>query len=152
MGGTLSMLLGSRYPVKGVITIAAPIQFSFWWEILIPVVRYFIPDWEKNWNGFEKQVSWQKSYDRYPLHSIHELIKLCKVTKSELDQLNCSVLILHAMNDKRVPVKNAKIIYDGIANTKKKLITYPADEHVLIYGSNAPAVNDDILNFVCENM
>ncbi len=151
MGGTLSLLLASQYPVKGVVSIAAPIQFRFWLRYLIPIARVMIPDWKKDWNHFEQNGNHVNTYDRYPLNSVLELIKLCNVTKSALKSLNCPVLILHGKGDKRVSNKNAKMIYKKTASKRKNMITYPVNEHVLINCPDASSIFNDIVRFVCEN-
>lgn len=151
MGGTLALLLSSRYPIDGVVTIAAPIQLKWWQGVFIPLVKPVIPDWKKRWDRFEQVASLKNTYDRYPLEAIQQLIELCKITRTELGNLTCPVLILHGKEDKRVRFKNAEMIYRMIGSNNKNLITFPVTQHVLFNSPKKADVFNEIYRFIRQN-
>lgn len=150
MGGVIALLLGSEVPCHGVVSISAPFRFRKPWVFALPVMRLFFRYWKKSIGSNGGIVPEELGYDRYPLSALRQLLLLLKYFRSQIYKIQTPVLVIHARDDKKVPVQNAEWIYHAIPGTEKELVILDSNHHVVTKGETAPKIAALILNFIAK--
>jgi carboxylesterase len=135
MGGSISLLLGSRLGVDGVCAMAAPhtvpIKYS-------DQLRPFVPVLSKVWRYSKRGASdWQdkqaemthSAYDRTPVRAGAELYDLLVVMRDELPNLTIPLKLIYSSDDRSIPLGDAQKILDSVASSDKNLIVIEGSGH-----------------------
>ena len=157
MGGVLSLTQAARLPVDGVVAMSSPYSFPVQWVEKHPFVAslmsLFVRSQKKNppdWFNQER-VGDHISYERNPVRSALELVRLLEVMRGELKNITCPALVIHSRDDKYVLPKNAQPLYDGIGSQDKELIWVDNARHVITRDGDTSRVFEPILAFLRQN-
>ncbi|HHS14373.1 MAG TPA: alpha/beta fold hydrolase [bacterium] len=146
MGGSIALILASRRPYAGVVSLSAPLQFHDIRMRLIPLCRPFFTYWKKkssrSGNGPEM------AYDCYPLPAVSQFMELMGETRRSLGRVVCPVLIMHSVLDRRVKAFNADKIYKGLGTLEKRLVKLPFSSHTILKGEDGNRVREEVLAFI----
>lgn len=154
MGGLLALILASKRPVENLATIAPAMtlkdkksRFSF-------IAKYFMhyhkaasikkafPD-----EAGDYDLKYNIGYKKYPVKSIADLIKLKKMAKKALKNINSPLLIFHSVKDDLLDKKGAEIIYKYAASETKKLVLLKKSRHLVPLGPEREEMFKEILDF-----
>ncbi|MEZ6852890.1 alpha/beta hydrolase [Halodesulfovibrio aestuarii] len=126
MGGTLALHLASKYPVAGVVSLAAPLYlYSFFpwqmkdWRIpFTPIVKNFKPVFPLRRRDDEHlRISPWVGYDEFvSMQQLHELMKGAKKVRGEITAINAPILAIQAPTDKSVPLGNIFLIAKSVSS------------------------------------
>jgi len=145
MGGLLSLYLARNYDIKGAAALSTPIRIHGRAAALA-----FI---EKNFRTYilrkpEKRNINIISYDKSPLISVHNLFKLIRYIKENLQYIKKPVLIMQSYRDKTVSPLSANIIYNNIGSKDKSIIYLHGSGHVITCDNEKEQVFKEIYNFI----
>jgi carboxylesterase len=134
MGGVLSLLFASRFPVTGVVAMSTP--YSLPSDRRLPFIgflRYFkprvmkgAPDWCDPLAGKE-----HVDYPFYPTLSIIELRDLLEEFRISLPNISAPVLLIHSRKDATVKPDSMARIYERLGSRKKDLLWVDNSNHVI---------------------
>ena len=80
--------------------------------------------------------------------SVSQLEKIMsKVTKT-LDKVTAPILVIQGDNDPVVKHESAKLIYDGVSATEKKLLLLPRDRHSILADEKSVEVFEAVFGFM----
>jgi carboxylesterase len=134
MGGILSLLFASRFPVTGVIAMSTPYALPDDWRLrYIKLFRWFIPHIAKglpDWRNPEAARD-HVDYPDYPTRSILELRALLVEMRRALPQVKVPVLLAHSRQDEGVPPQNTQRIYDNLGTSDKQIFWVENSGHVI---------------------
>lgn len=147
MGGSICLFLAGEFPVRGVISLSAPVRFRGWWVPALPYLKSVKRFWKKR----HKPASGDAGYDRYPLSSLSEMLVLLNELERKLPKINCPALIMHAVGDRTVPSNNADLIYERIGSKEKKKILLSDPCHLIMKGNDSRMIQMEVLSFVKIN-
>lgn len=126
MGGALALHLASKYPVAGVVPLAAPLYVYsvFPWEMkdwrlpFTPIIRRFKPlvALGKRDEEHEKISPWVGYDDFVSMVQLQELMNGVKKVKNEVSAVTAPILIVQAKKDKTVPLGNAFLIAKKVSS------------------------------------
>lgn len=126
MGGTLALHLASKYPVAGVVSLAAPLylysifpwQMRDWRIPLTPIVKYIKPLYPlKRRDDEQLRIAPWVGYDEFvSMQQLHELMKGIKKVRGEINVINAPILAIQAPTDKSVPLENIFLIAKSVAS------------------------------------
>lgn len=152
MGGALSLLISSRHSPQGLVTLAAPIRLNSALKYLLPGLKYILPYWKKSWQPYYRKQRHFKggTYDAYPLATVEQLDKMLRMTKKQLHEVQCPILLMHGFGDKRVSFHNASIINSLVASTDKRMIFINENRHTITDGEHAPEVFKAVSDFILD--
>lgn len=150
MGGLLAALLAAEQKrIDGLVLIAPAIKIPGTLFKLIPFMKLIM-----KWREIDVEAA-QRMYDikrfklaREPVSAYHELSKLQKVVKKNLQNIEIPTLILQGTDDKTVDPGGAKIILDGISSKIKELQFIPGAEHVISCHPTRALAYPHILRFI----
>jgi len=165
IGGSIALDISSRYPVKAVFTIAAPISL-FGWHYFRPFSRNLMLFFS-GWVGLFRPW-WQTSSSsssslekRYGIdgviwaRAIHTQKIALRRLRKRLSSIVSPCLIIHAQNDRTVNVSNAFFLLRHLAHTSREChifdMTWDKESrhHLLLNHSiTSPAVQACILHFL----
>lgn len=154
MGGLLALYLAARYPVAGIVVMAAPTHFEGDWRIpLVPILIHFIrwhtPDDAPDLSDLTAlDRIW--TYPRIPGRCIGELFQLTRLVRRELPRVSVPVLVLQGRRDRTVPVRSAQEIYDRVSSADKALVWLDHSGHCLTEDIERHEVWQRVYEFIQE--
>lgn len=147
MGGSLALHLAARLPVKGVISMCAPMylqdrraSFARW---IAPFVK-FNPHKVSYAEHIEPYLA---GYDKTPVRCVPELLKLIRTVRRELPEIKVPALIMQAEQDLTVRPESAEYLYQRIGSGQKQLKWYPNSGHILTVDHDRDQVFADVEQF-----
>ncbi|PLR82967.1 lipase [Bacillus canaveralius] len=145
MGGTLTLYLAEKYPdIKGIIVINAAIEIPDMEAVQHANVRFLDAIGSDIKNPNVKELAYEKT----PVKSVREIVKLMEIVKNKLSQITCPVLIFVSEEDHVVPPGNSQIIYDQVSSPVKKMIELKNSYHVATLDYDQDVIIDETLVFI----
>lgn len=134
MGGALALHVASKFPVDGLITMAAAVFLKDWRLRFLPLARRLITYQYKS-KGPDIRDKDSKaasvSYPKYPLSSLDEFLKLIAAVKADLPNVTAPALLIHSNRDHTITVENVHYIYSQINSRDKNLLVLDDSYHVI---------------------
>ena len=94
-----------------------------------------------------------RTYRLMPLISIHELLDLIEVVKSELSKVKVPILIVQGKEDRTVKVESTEYIYKNVASSEKQVKLMEEMGHLLPLREGREAIFDLTGTFLhCEHL
>jgi len=151
MGGTLSLLLASRYPVDGIVTLAGAAFLKDWRLILLPIAKHLIT-YNKKSKGPDIRNAAIKplipSYQKYPVRAVEEFLKLLDHTRNNLAKVTAPALLIHSRKDRTIHFSNLDYIYHHISSTVKKRVVLEDSYHIISLDVDKQRVYEEIRSFI----
>lgn len=132
MGATIAMHLACSHPnqVRGVIPVCGPVYFKGLKYALVPLLRPFVKTVPGVGSDIKDPAAAELAYDKVPVPSFVELLKLCRLVKEELPLIKQPALIFESREDHVVHPSNAAYILEHLGSTDKELIWLENSYHV----------------------
>lgn len=151
MGGIISLNLSSKYDVKGVVSLASPIRITNKKAYFTPILKYFRKYEIKGEKKLPEDIKdYVIGYDKTPLASVHNLIKLIRKTKRRLKKVKAPLLIIQSKNDNTVEYTSAEYILNKVSSQFKKLIYLKESGHMVTVEGERERVFKEIRGFIKE--
>jgi carboxylesterase len=156
MGGVLSLNVGRRLPLAGIVAMATPAALPPLAGRLRPIIkplshiwRFRHPSDPSDW--FDKEAeAMNLHYPVQPVRAIAEVYDLVEQTRISLDEVSAPVLLIYSQNDKSVPPHNADRIYSLLGSEHKTLEWVEQSGHSLPRDAERKWVFKRITSFVHE--
>jgi carboxylesterase len=150
MGGSLALHLAAHYEVEGIVALAPGLllknKFSFLSHFLYPLYPY-----SKKWLGPDIQAEVKTiTYDKIPVKSISELLRLFKHLRDDLIDINAPLLIIHANKDHVISSKSAQKIYQNVSSKNKRILCLKKSYHIITLDIEKEKVFRETINFLKE--
>jgi carboxylesterase len=134
MGGILSLLFSSLYPVSGVITISVPYElpddprlpFAKVLSLVINKVEKGPPDWH-NPEAAKDHVE----YPHFPIKGVIQLRDLLAEMRAALPKVKAPALVIQSRQDEGVLPINAEKILAALGSTDKQIFWVENSGHVI---------------------
>ena len=152
LGGLLSLYLGITRPVKGIITMAAPIAIGNKIQRLFLRLPY-VPIWlshVKDKPGDPSLFEGHFYYPKFHFSSARTLFQLANFVKARLSEITAPIHLFHSVKDTMVHDKNADDIASGVSSKIVKLIKVEKSGHVLTRDLDREFIMEKSLEFVME--
>jgi carboxylesterase len=134
MGGLIALLLASERLVDALVVVGVPLRLPMPLPWVVPFAKRVVPFVGKD-GGSDIQDDAARarhpSYDRMPLHAVHELTKLQQVVRGRLRQIAAPILVAHGALDRTADPRDATRIYQGVASPERELLLLSASGHVV---------------------
>jgi carboxylesterase len=138
MGGILSLITASRFPVWGVVAMSTPYKLPddprLKYIRMLSKIMPYIPK-GKNEPGsdwFDKAAFAQHvAYPQNPVRSIGELNELMAVMRGCLSQVKAPVLLIYSQDDDYIVKGSMDCIYDGLGSQDKQKVWVKGGGHVV---------------------
>jgi carboxylesterase len=155
VGGSLSLILATRIPPAGVVTMATPIRLppDPRLERLKPILKPLsylvtaIPKGPPTWHDPQAQEE-RVAYSAYPLQAILELQSLLSAMQSALPEVHVPVFLMHSKNDGFIPFEHMQQIYDRLGSKDKATAWVEDSSHVITCDSEREKVFQKVTEFI----
>ncbi len=128
MGGTLTLYLAEKYDfIAGIIPINAAIDIPAMESLIVGDQPQYI---DSIGSDIKAEGIEELSYDKTPVRSVLELLKLMKLVKEDLRSVHMPTLVFSSTEDHVVPPLNAELIMTHISSEKKKKVDLQNSYHV----------------------
>lgn len=151
MGGILSMLLASEYPVKLAVSLSAPIYISderLKWLNVYRMFRRYAPKRRKQ---LEVSPEYNIGYDLTPLRSLSSLLDLIQLTKSRLKLLKVPLLVVQSKAEHTVRPESAEYIYRHAGSQHKELLWLYKSGHIITLDKEKELVFQKVAEFLSRS-
>ena len=150
MGGSLALHLAAHYEVEGIVALAPGLflknKLSFLSHILYPLYPY-----SKKWFGPDIQADVETiTYDKIPVKSISQLLRLFKHLQDDLADINAPLLIIYANQDHVINSKSAQKIYETVSSKNKRILSLKKSYHIITLDIEKETVFSETVNFLRE--
>lgn len=136
MGGVLSLVLASRYPVSGVVAMSTPEHMPADARLRfikpLSLLKPFMAKGEPNWYD---QAAYRDhvSYPADPTRAYAELRDLLQVMRASLSKVSAPTLLINSQNDQAVKPadRHQELIYQAIGSLEKQTLWVEKSSHVV---------------------
>lgn len=149
MGGLLSLYVGETFEVEKVVALAPALVNKDKRSPFVGVLKYFMKYTE--WKYVERpkgEAKYLLRYNRFPVASVHELNKLQKAVKRNLNKITKPILVVQSPNDTSVHAKGIDILEKGVSSTEVKKVFLDKCNHNITVECEKEKVFQEVLNFI----
>jgi carboxylesterase len=151
MGGVLALYLATQKRVDGVISMCTPIWVRDRRAGLAQFIHYFYP-YKPRLAHHDPEIESQiVPYDRTPIKSVGDLMRLIRLMRRNLSQVTVPTLVVQARNDETIEPKSADYIIDHVAAKKKKISWYEKSCHIITLDKERGKLFKEVEQFILEN-
>lgn len=151
MGGILSLIAASRYPVDGVVAMSTLYEMPKDWRLnFLGVFKYLLPQISKGPSDW-KDTTFEKEhidYPVYPTSGIEQLKALTVVLKDSIKDVKCPTLLIHSKNDGGVAPENSQKIYNQLKCSEKEILWVENSGHIVTRDGERARVFQAIDDFI----
>lgn len=156
LGGLLSLMLASEFPVRRLALLATPAIFKgFLTETVLPLVGNsflnLLYQYQPKWGGpaINDPVSRAafKSYTKMPVKSIMEIVKVQKEVQTRLAGINIPTLIIHSPHDTTAPYESMAYLKEHLGSKTIKTVTLERSNHVITMDYEKDLVAREVTQF-----
>ncbi len=147
MGGSLALHLATHAPVRGVISMAAPVYLTDPRLRLLPFWEH-IQKWTHELGSDIQDKVKTVCYDKTPTAGVTNLKTLIHHVREDLAQIRMPILIMQSHLDHTVPPENGPIIYRSVGSKQKELVWLDHSFHILTMDRDHEELNRRILAFI----
>lgn len=154
LGGLLSLLFASRFPITGVIACSTPYsmpeKITVLLRPLLPLIsvvwRYF-PKGEPDWYNIELHKD-HLEYPSYPIRVATELHRLIDEVQKCIPNITVPTLIIHSKRDATIPSHHAEKIHEKLGSKDKVLLWLEKSGHNVTRDSEREKVFQATAEFI----
>ncbi|MFX0046040.1 MAG: alpha/beta hydrolase [Candidatus Hermodarchaeota archaeon] len=153
MGGALSLLLAAKEKgIDGVVPMSPALYVDSILSRFIPLLKFFVKYRTVDLSSMPDMYDIMRTkYPREPFSAYHELLRLMKVVRSELQNVNIPTLVIQSGADKTINPKNGTIAYEGVSSEDKALHVIEEAEHVITCHAKRFEAFELVMEFVTEH-
>ena len=147
-GGALALRLAANKEVKGVISMAAIVDFVDQNARHAGFLQYFMPYMTPDLDEADKG----HYYEKRSMAAISQLWKLSRDYPKDLGKITAPILVVQFDHDPTSEPKNAQTIYYSVSSEDKRLVYFQGSEHVLTKSSKKEEVFKKVEEFLLAHM
>ncbi|MTD31693.1 alpha/beta fold hydrolase [Planomicrobium sp. YIM 101495] len=148
LGGVFTLKTGYTYPVKGLVTMCAP-MFMKTTDLMYEGVVKYAREYKK-YEGKEAAVIEEemKKFKEKPMDSLKDLQQLVADVKDHVDHVYAPLLVVQGRLDDVINPESANIIFDEAESFQKELKWYEQSGHVITLDKEKEQLHEDIFAFL----
>ncbi|OLN23966.1 carboxylesterase [Domibacillus antri] len=148
LGGVFGLKLGYTKPIKGIISMCAPMSMKDETTLYNGVVEYargFKKFEGKSADVIEEEI---KAFKQTPMNTLNALRELVQDVRNHIDHIYAPAFVVQARLDKMIDPNSANIIFDGVETDEKQIKWYEQSGHVITLGKEKEQLHEDIFSFL----
>jgi len=149
MGGILSLYMSQFLPVKGVVSLSAPVFLVNKKVLLLPLLKFFKKYENKVVGGNDPEYVRERfAYNRIPLVSLSSFMEFMKLVRQNLDQVTLPVLVMHSQGDRVASPRSARYIFNNLKSEDKELVWLEKSGHMITLEQEREKVFAKVVEFL----
>lgn len=152
LGGALCLHVAAHEEVAGVVSMCAPLHMRPWLRSAVQIAQYvtpLVPTLREDIRNPAARRKYTRDVYRWtPMAPVASMLKFLPQLQQELPQVTVPVLVIAAVHDHVVPVRDAYEIYRLLGSAEKQLVTLHRSYHVVMKDHDQEEVFARTLAFV----
>ncbi|HZG71235.1 MAG TPA: carboxylesterase [Chondromyces sp.] len=148
LGGVFSLKLGYTVPVKGIITMCAPMYIKSE-EVMYEGVVQFARDYKKFEGKSEEVIEKEiEEFKKTPMTTLKALQGLISDVRNNIDMIYAPTFVVQARHDHMINTDSANIIYNEVEAVMKERKWYEESGHAITLDKEKDQLHEDIYQFL----
>ncbi|MEH7382995.1 carboxylesterase [Bacillus sp. JJ1533] len=148
LGGVFSLKLGYTVPIKGIVTMCAPMYLKSE-EVMYEGVVEFAREYKRFEGKSPEQIEQEiEEFKKTPMDTLKALQNLIAEVRDNVDMIYSPTFVAQARHDKMINPDSANIIYEAIENDFKKIKWYEESGHVITLDKERDQLHEDVYAFL----
>lgn len=148
LGGVFALKIGYTLPVKGLVTMCAPMYMKttdLMYEGVLKYAREY-----KKYEGKDDAVIEEEmeKFQERPMESLQGLRELIHHVRGQVDHIYAPLFVVQGSLDDVINTDSANIIYEEAESFQKKIKWYEESGHVITLDKEKEQLHEDILDFL----
>lgn len=148
LGGVFSLKLGYTVPIKGIVSMCAPMYIKSEEVMYEEVLRY-----ARNYKKYEGKTPEQIEFEMNkfvdtPMNTLKALQDLIADVRNHVDHIYAPTFVVQARHDKIINIDSANIIYHSIQSPVKEIKWYEESGHVITLDKERNQLQEDVFHFL----
>ena len=151
MGGLVALALAAEERVDAAVVVGVPLRLRSAAARLVPVAKHFVRFVSKPGGSDIRDAAARArhpSYDRMPLASVHELLRLQRRVRAALDRIEAPLLVAHGAHDRTAHPDDAREILARVASIEREHLVLDASGHVVPVDHDGPRLAAATVGFL----
>lgn len=148
LGGVFSLKVGVKLPVKGIVTMCAPMSMKTT-DLMFEGVLKYAADYKKyegkSAEDIEKEVDALRNRS---MHSLPALRSLVYDTRDELELVEAPLFVVQSRKDEVIDTDSANVIFEETNSAKKEIKWFENSSHVITLGPEKEQLHEDVYQFL----
>ncbi|WP_059105943.1 alpha/beta hydrolase [Shouchella shacheensis] len=148
LGGVFSLKVGYSLPVKGIVSMCAPVRprtEEAIYKGMLGYAREYKQLEKKDKETIEMEMG---KLENTPMDTLYKLRDLMDEVQSELDMVYTPTFVVQSRHDEMIDTESAEIIYNQVETDEKHLKWYEHSTHVITLGEEKEQLHQDVLQFL----
>lgn len=148
LGGVFSLKLGYTVPIKGIVTMCAPMYIKSE-EMMYKGVLEYAREFKKYEGKTQEQIELEMDLlaDK-PMNTLKALQELITDVREHVDLIYAPTFVVQGRHDDVINPKSADIIIDAIESPVKKIKWYEESGHVITLDKERNQLHEDVFEFL----
>ena len=148
LGGVFSLKMGYNKPLKGIVTMCAPMSMKTT-DLMYQGVLKYAREYKKYEGKDEETIEVEiQDLSKQSMPSLGELRELVYDVRDKVDHIYAPLLVVQASLDDVIDTESANIIFEDAESTDKQLNWYEESGHVITLGPEKEQLHEDIFKFL----
>lgn len=148
LGGVFSLKLGYSYPIKGIITMCAPMTMRST-DLMFEGVVQYAKRFNENFRKSEEESITSIEYiKKEGMPSLRQLQELVYEVREHVDEIYAPLFVVQGRKDEVIDIKSADYIYEQAESNEKQIKWYEESGHVITLDRERIQLHEDILQFL----
>lgn len=148
LGGVFALKLGYTFPIKGLVTMCAPMYMKttdLMYEGVLKYAREY-----KKYEGKDDELIEEemKKFQERPMESLQYLRELIQEVRGQVDHIYTPLFVVQGSLDDVIDTDSANVIYDQAESIDKQIKWYEKSGHVITLDKEKEQLHKDILEFL----
>lgn len=148
LGGVFSLKLGYTVPIKGIVTMCAPMYIKSE-EVMYDGVLKYARDYKKYEGKTPEEIEMEmKKFVETPMNTLQALQNLIADVRDHVDHIYAPTFVVQGRHDKMINIESANIIYNSIESPIKEIKWYEESGHVITLDKERTKLQEDVFRFL----
>lgn len=153
MGGLLTLDVAAEERLDAVITIGVPLRLARPVEWLVPLLKHLKPMISKSEGSDIRDAAARERHPSYavmPLRAVHELLRLQRLVRANLQRVTAPIYIAHGAHDKTANPRDARVIHAAVRSEVRELAIFESSGHVVPVDFDGPLLARASADFLVQ--
>lgn len=148
LGGVFSLKLGYSYPLKGIVTMCAPMTMRST-DLMFKGVVEYTKRFNHHFSESEEESSNRLEYIKEQgMPSLQQLRELIYEVREHVDEIYAPLFVVQGRQDKVIDLQSADYIYEQAQSNDKHIKWYEESGHVITLDKERKQLHEDIFHFL----
>ncbi|MFZ3590135.1 alpha/beta hydrolase [Bacillus sp. DJP31] len=148
LGGVFSLKLGYTVPIKGIVSMCAPMYIKSE-EIMYQGVLEYAREFKRQEGKEHAEIEAEmETFKQMPMVTLKALQNLISDVRNQVDLIYAPTFVVQARHDYMINTESANIIYNEVESVEKKIKWYEESGHVITLDKERNQLHADVYQFL----